>query len=129
MPTFDPKSLHQAVEASLATSPAEASAPAPPRRGVSKWAQLATLGGHAADAGSTIYALNHGGLEGNPIYGEHPSMGKIAAVKGGSAALQMLLQHVIGKSSPTAANVMGFGTGAALGGVAAHNLSVAKKAK
>lgn len=129
MPVFDPKSLQDAVEASLANSPPGISAPAqePARKRVSPWAQLATGVGHGADAGSTIYALNHGGVEGNPIYGSRPSAGKIAAIKGGTAAMQMLMQHIIGKSHPGLANAMGFGTGAGLGGVAAHNLSMTKK--
>lgn len=127
---FDPKALEALVAMELKNNPPaiEAPAPADRKKGVSKWAQLATLGGHMADAGTTIHALNSNpnAMESNPIYGKHPSAGKILGIKGGTAALQMLMQHMIGKSSPKAANIMGVGTGAALGGVAASNFSKAK---
>lgn len=117
--------LDQLVAQELAKPQAAISAPAP-KKGVSKWAQLASLAGHAADAGSTIHALNNGATEANPLYGKHPSPGKVLAIKGGSAAFQALLQHVLGKKSPGTANAIGYGTGAALGGVAINNLLKAK---
>lgn len=127
MPIFDPKSLQAAVEASLANTPPGLEAPAPDRpKHVSPWAQFATLAGHGADAASTIYALKQGASEANPLYGEHPSAGKVAAVKGGTAALQMLMQHFVGKSHPGLANAMGFGTGIGMGGIAAHNFNAVK---
>ena len=129
---FSKAALDSLVAAELNKPRVEVSAPAPPpeKKGVSKWAQLATLAGHAADAASTIHALRQPGLrEGNPIFGDNPSAGKIAGVKAGGAALQMLLQHYIGKRAPKATNIIGFGTGAALGGLAAHNMIQANKAR
>lgn len=128
MPQFDSKALEALVAANLRESPPGISAPAPPKKGISKWAQLATLGGHTADAMSTIHALKHPDVqELNPVYGNKPSTGKVLGVKGGSAAVQLLMQHLIGKKSPKLANFLGYGTGATLGGVAIHNLTQARK--
>ena len=129
MPITNPAALEALVAANLRESPPSISQPVEaPHKGVSKWAQLATLAGHGADAYSTIEALkNPNAVEANPLYGQHPSAGKILGVKGGTAALQMLMQHYLGKKSPGAANALGLGTGAILGGVAAHNLSLKDK--
>lgn len=127
----NPAALNAMVAAELAKPSAGIEAPAPdaPRKGVSKWAQLATLVGHGADAASTIHTLgaNPNAVETNPLYGQYPSAGKILGIKGGEAAMQMLMQHVIGKSHPGIANMLGYGTGIATGGIAAHNMSLAKK--
>lgn len=128
---FSKSALDTLVADSIRENPPAVSAPPPEakKKGVSKWAQLATLGGHMADAGTTIHALNQGAMETNPLYGENPSAGKVLGMKGGTAALQMLLQHFLGKKNPTAANVLGYGTGAAMGGVAGWNMAQANKMK
>lgn len=126
---FSKAALDALVAAELTKPQASVSAPAPPpdKKGVSKWAQLATLGGHMGDAASTIYVQNKGGRDLNPVFGDHPSNAKVIGVKSGSAALQMLLQHLLGKRHPKLANGLGYGTGIGLGAVTAHNINVGKK--
>lgn len=124
--------LERLVAAELAKPAPAISAPAPEqRKGVSKWAQLAALTGHGADAASTVYALKQPGMaEANPLYGSaNPSTGRVLGMKAGSAALSYLMQHLLGKKSPGLANAIGYGTGIGMGGVAAHNMMQVQKAR
>lgn len=121
--------LERLVAEELAKPSPAATAPAPERKRVSPWAQLATVAGNAFDAGTTIHALNQGAMEGNPMYGDHPSAGKVLGIKAGTTAAQLLLQHLLGKKSPGAANAMGFATGGLMGGIGAWNLTQANKLK
>lgn len=82
-----------------------------------------------ADGLSTVHSISNGATEMNPIYGKHPSAARVMGTKGAAAALQMLIQHVLGKEHPKAANILGYTTGGALGGVALHNLNQANKGK
>lgn len=64
---FDAESLRKAVEAlsrqpqTTQTTPGTLTMPS----------LVMLLGGNAADAGSTIYALQHGARETNPLFGPH----------------------------------------------------------
>lgn len=128
MPQFDAKALNELVARELAKPEAGVTAPAPERpKRISPWAQLATIAGHSADIGTTVHALKKGAKEQNPIYGENPSLGKLVGIKAGGAALQVLLQQMLGKKNPKIANALGYGAGAAMAGLAAHNISQAKK--
>ena len=127
MPDLSKAALDALVASNLRESPPAISAPESEKKGVSKWAQLAMLAGHGIDAGTTIHALNNGAEEANPIYGKQPSAGKVLGIKAGSAALQALMQHFIGKKSPGVANALGYGTGAALGAVGINNMINANK--
>lgn len=94
-------------------------------------AWLTMFGGHAADAATTIHALRGGGVkEGNGIYGAQPSAGKIIGMKALGAGLNALLMKALeARGKTTAANLVGYGSGAALAGVAGWNYSQAKKAQ
>ena len=127
MPDLSKAALDALVAANLRESPPTISAPADEKKGVSKWAQLASIAGHGIDAGTTIHALNKGAMEGNPLYGEQPSAGKVLGIKAGSAALQALMQHFIGKKSPGVANALGYGTGIGLGAIGINNMINANK--
>lgn len=85
------------------------------------------IGGNVADLGSTLYALNNGARETNPLYGDHPSAAKLLAVKGAGTLLQYILLNKFAKHHPTAANRVAKAIGAGLGGVSAWNLSQVKK--
>ena len=133
MSDFSKAMLDALVARELAKPQAAYEQPAqePPKKGVSKWAQLATGIGHGIDAGTTIHAMNTPGMveTNTKVYGSHPSTGRILGIKGGSAAIQMLLQHFLGKKSPNLANALGYGTGAAMGAVGALNELQIQKAK
>lgn len=85
------------------------------------------LGGNAADLLSTLYGLQHGALEQNPMYGgENPSAAKVMAIKGAGTLASYLLMRQLAKRHPQAANLASKILGAGLGGVAAWNVSQAK---
>lgn len=105
-----------------------------PKKDAHKTALLAAILGPLADGGSTMWAMNQSGPhmrvgEGNPIYGDNASAGKVMGVKAIQAALQGLLTHYIGKEHPTAANILGYGTGAINGAIAAKNIHTGLKAR
>lgn len=121
--SLSPDVLHRAAVEAVTSAPMAASAPAsaPPR-----WPLYVSLGmlgaGQTADAISTYDALKRDGTqEGNGIYGDHPSLGRLLAVK---AATMVPLGVLLEKAYPThpklaalAANAVG-----ALGiGLALHN--------
>jgi len=95
-----------------------------PSEGVGPY--LALGGGTAADILSTLYGQKHGAVESNPIYGGWFS-GKDAAMKAAmSVPMALLMRYEAAHGHPTLAKWLGYGTGAGLGGVAAHNLSVTR---
>ena len=130
---FDSRALDGLVANSLKESPPAISSPAPPaeNKGTSKWAILASILGDSADAFSTVQALKHPNIrEANPLFGERPSAGKVIGLKAGAAALKALGEWGLGKMGhPTMGNILGYGSGAAMGGVAAQNMMQLEKAK
>lgn len=131
---FSPQALAALVAAS--NPPAEvrqADVEAKPKKSPA-WATLASVLGPLADGASTAWAMNQSGpnariQERNPLYGSNPSAGKIMGIKAGQAALQGLLTHLIGKRSPTAAKIIGAGTGAIHGTVTGMNIKNGLKAR
>lgn len=87
---------------------------------------LMLLGGNGVDAGSTIYALQHGAREVNPIFGSNPSAAKVVALKGAGTAAQWALLKLLAKNHPKFANWMAKGAGGAMAGVGIHNFTQAK---
>jgi len=84
--------------------------------------------GSSLDAASTIYALrtNPNAKEANPILGQGGTAGLVV----GKVATTSALVWIVGamqKNHPVWAKVIGYGGGAALSGLAARNLSVARK--
>lgn len=123
--------LDALVAQSLQEKPPSISASAPEKpKNVSPWAQLATVLGHAVDAGTTVHAMNTPGVvETNPLLGDSPSATKVALLKGSQAALQMLAQMALGKRHPKLASALGYGTGALGIGLGIHNERQISKAK
>lgn len=119
---FDPEALRQVIEAMAQQAQTQ---PAEPGR-LTLPSLLMLLGGNAADAGSTIYALNHGAREANPVLGSHPSAAKVLAMKGAGTAAQWLVLKLLAKEHPKLANGIAKGVGIGLGAVGAHNFGQAK---
>lgn len=127
MPMFSPDELRAAVMRKLAEEPAAAVAEAPAKKtgiGIAPYAALA--GGSLADGISTVAALKRPGTyETNPLLSGGTA--EMAAVKGGSTAALLWAMRELAKSGhPTAAKAIGYGGGALLGGLAAHNLRQGK---
>lgn len=90
---------------------------AEPRVGAAPYATLWL--GQGADVATTVVALSQGtAVEGNPIFGAHPSPARIIAVKVGVAGAMTVAMRVLGKKHPTGAKAVGYATGA-LGAAAA----------
>lgn len=100
--------------------------PADPARG---WRWAALMGGGLADAITTHNGLKNGAQEGNPIMSPFAhNDAALFASKIGMNALLGLLADKMHKSGYTGeANALGFGLGAAQGGVAAANVLTNKK--
>lgn len=98
-------------------------APAPPRDGrITVASMLALAAGNGLDAGSTIYALNHGARETNPVYGDQPSAAKVLAIKGAGTLAQYLILRALAKRHPKAANLTAKIIGGMTAGVGVKNL-------
>ena len=123
------KSITQQALEQLLTQETEQAAPAPERKiSMPAWATL--IGGNLADVGSTVHALNNGAREGNPLYGEHPSAGRIVGTKLVQTALEALLMKALEKTGHTkAANNIGYGLGIGTGAVAVSNMTKGNKSK
>lgn len=130
MPAFDDDALKAAILKRLQADHADhadpAAAPAE-KKGIGPAPYLAMLGGHLADAGSTLAALKRPNVvEGNPILQGFGPAG--IAMKSGSALLTALLMRKLAKDGhPTAAKILGYGTGGAMGALAARNSQVGKE--
>lgn len=98
---------------------------APERPGrLAPWASAALIGGNAGDAASTVLALqNPNAHEANPIFGAHPSTGKVLAIKGGVTLAEWLLMRRLAKQHPKLANGLSAAIGGTMGAIAASNLS------
>lgn len=121
-----PTLTEQAIEMALAGGADRAPVPDAPGK-MSKAALLAMVLGDAADLGSTAYALKQPGLEEGNWMGNN--IGAIAATKAGGALLKWLLMKKLEKDHPKIANGIGYGSGAAMGAVAAHNVALANTYK
>lgn len=110
-------------------------APAAPTSGPN-WMHRAGLpamaGGTAADLFSTLAVLGQGGREQNPLYGEHPSGGKLAALSAlTTVPTALLLDRAYDKAAPgsttrKAALITALALGGLTGGIAARNLKALK---
>jgi hypothetical protein len=126
--TDEPKFDRIALERYLSGHDAEKQSPAPPDpKRLTVPSMLALLGGNAADAGSTIYALRNGAREMNPVYGESPHPGKVVGIKAASTLAELLLLRKLAEHKPKLANGLAKGIGAAMGGIAIHNVRQAGK--
>lgn len=116
---FDPEALRRIV---AAVAQQEQAAPATaPRKGLSPLSLGMLVGGNGLDAASTIYALQNGARETNPILGDQPGAGKVLAVKGLGTLAQWLLLRKLAESKPELANWLAKGIGAGMAGVGAWN--------
>lgn len=96
-----------------------------PEHGIGVGPYAALMGGEAADIGTTLAAKARGGKESNPLLGDFGA-GAIAGKVGTAAAMALLMRYLAGHGHPTLAKSLGYGSGAALGAVAAHNSQVGK---
>lgn len=88
-------------------APAEEPQGAPKGLGVAPW--LALIGGQGADAATTAINYGRGLTESNPVYGKHPSLGKVLAVKGAETAGLAALMKMFQKTGhDKAAKVIGY---------------------
>lgn len=131
MPAFSDDALKAALlkrlQADHQDDPAAGAAPAK-KKGIGAGPYAALIGGHVADAATTLHALKTvpGAVEANPLLGGFGPAG--IAMKGGSALLQALLMKKLASSGhPTAAKALGYGIGGAMGALAARNSQVGKK--
>jgi hypothetical protein len=127
MPAFDEAALKAAVLKRLQGEHADPVAAVPEKKGIGAAPYLALVGGHVADAATTLQALKRPGTEeANPLLNGFGPTG--IALKGGSALLQALLMRKLANSGhPTAAKALGYGIGAGMGALAARNSQVGKK--
>lgn len=123
-PRFDLASIRRYVEA----MPPERAQSAPKSDDRLTLASiLALAAGNGADVASTVYALNRGAQEANPVYGTQPSAAKLLAIKGAGTAAQWLVLHKMAKSHPKIANAVAKVVGGANGALAVHNLRAAQQ--
>lgn len=102
--------------------------PVPPQDRFTLASVLALAAGNGADGLSTIYALKHGVREANPVFGRSPHPAKVAAIKGATTVAEWLMLKKLAKDHPKLANGLAKGIGAAMAGVAAHNVYQGRKA-
>ena len=129
---FAPDALHTlAVQVAQMSHPEQAPMSAPPSRGIGASPYLAMFGGQLADLFSTGHALNAGAVEGNPLFGKHPSMKTLALVKGAGIAglaglMRWLSSHRNGSGQQDGVNAakgIGYGVGGLGTAVAAWNMT------
>lgn len=99
------------------------SQPRAPKFGFNEYALLAA---NAADLGTTIYALNSGAHEANPMLGS--KLVTIIPLKVVSTYLQVHAVHKLkSEGHPTAARVLSVVISGAIGSLAVHNVMVATR--
>ena len=81
--------------------------------------------GQTADLVTTIDALNRGAVEGNPIWGRHPSAKKLILGKAPMIGLGYVL-HKVGPKNPKFAKTIAYSIGALGAGLAIHNARVSR---
>lgn len=121
-PRFDLAALRRYVD-----EMPPASKPAPKDGRLTVASMMALGAGNGLDAGSTVYALNRGAHETNPVYGAQPNAAKVLAIKGATTAGQLWLLKKMAKSHPKAANALAKISGAAMGVIGVHNLRQASR--
>lgn len=77
------------------------------------------IAAHAADAATTVNALNGNCVELNPLFGSHPSAGSVIAVKALVLGLQYAIYNTPGMGDNT--HVYGYIAAAITGGAAVWN--------
>ena len=77
------------------------------------------IAAHAADAATTVHALNGNCVELNPIFGSHPSAGSVIAIKALVLGLQYAIYNAPGMGDNT--HVYGYIATAIAGGAAVWN--------
>lgn len=133
MPAFDEAALKAAVLARLQQDrgdPATAQQAAEPeKKSIGPGPYLAMIGGHLSDAVTTKLALRNPNLvEGNPILNGFGPAG--IAMKSGSALLTaLLMRKLANEGHDRAAKLLGYGTGAGMGALAARNATLLSKTK
>lgn len=85
---------------------------------------LVLILGSSADLSSTMYALNNGAREANPIM--TGSTAKMVAIKAGGTAGIIYLVNKLKKNKPKTANIVSCSIGAGFGAIAVHNIQVGR---
>ena len=122
VPLFDQASLtRQAMLSQMDPQQTPDPAAPPARKGIGIAPYAALAGGSLADGISTYQALKRPGTyELNPLLSGGTA--EMIAMKGGTTAALLWAMHELAKQGhPTAAKVMGYVGGAALGGLAVNN--------
>lgn len=132
MPAFDDDALKAAILKRLqadAPDHADPAAAVPEKKGIGPGPYLAMIGGHLGDAITTKLALKNPNLvEGNPILNGFGPAG--IAMKSGSALLTaLLMRKLASEGHDRAAKLLGYGTGAGMGALAARNATLLSKTK
>jgi hypothetical protein len=125
LPAFTPDQLRAALMQTMqGQADPEAAVSKESGAGVGPYAAL--FGGEAADIGTTVAAKARGGKESNPLLGDF-GPAAIAAKLGTAGAMALAMRYLASHGHPGLAKALGYGSGAALGAVAAHNSQVGKK--
>lgn len=128
-PVFSPEMLRAAI---MNIAPEEQEAPAAPPKHSHTLMHAVGLpvfaGGQAADAISTLQALKRPGTaEGNPLYGDHPSAGRVLATKAAVGAPIAFILDKLADTHPKLALALSLAGGGAGMALAAHNSRMGKK--
>lgn len=81
--------------------------------------------GSGLDGLTTFNAIKNGAQEANPMLPQNP-MGILGVKAAENLALQLAIKKLADSGHPTAAKILGYGGGAAFGGMALHNMNVGK---
>ena len=125
MPAFSPEQLRAALLQVMQDKAEPVSERKAESQGVGVGPYAALLGGEAADIGTTLAAKKRGAVESNPLLGDF-GPAAIAGKVGTAAAMALAMRYLANHGHPTLAKALGYGSGAALGAVAAHNTTVGK---
>jgi hypothetical protein len=120
---FDPAALRQALLSLDQPAISQPAQQAEQSSGIGLGPYAALFGGEGADIASTLIAKARGAQEGNPLLGNFGA-GAIAGKIGLSILAALALKHLAAAGHPAIAKALGYGSGAGLGAVAAHNLTV-----
>lgn len=121
-PVFDLRDLSPAQHAE---EPAAPERPKAWTRAV-KRREIAFQALNAIDLAQTIHCIHIAERchEANPLWGEHPSVEKLVAIKLGSAALHYFVTDHLARRDPEAAAIFQWATIGIQGGVVTYNFSV-----
>jgi hypothetical protein len=122
MPIFDDESLKRA--ASEVTQPPQADY-TQDTKPVGAWPYAAMTLGNMADLGTTLYALKSGkGKEGNPAMKGLNTPGMVAAKVAETALIAYAMRELQKNHKTTAAKILGYTLGGAMGALATNNMRV-----